>query len=392
MLSYSQALGVLRERIVPIRKMVRLPLEESMGHALAEPIIAPEPNPRFDNSAVDGYAIGSVEDSTEGMSLEIQGHIAAGGVFREAIRPHSVVRILTGAPVPAGTYGIAMQEDVVLDGNSVILRQSVPNRQFIRRQGSDFQAGEVLAPAGTVVDAGVSAQLAFVGVVRPSVFRQPLVSILTTGDEIVDPSQIPGPSQIRDTNSVMLQMQVLQTCGACPTVIRVADDRELFKETLSRTAGRSDLVIISGGASVGDKDFLDGIMRELGTVHFHGVSIRPGKPILFGQIGSCFVFGLPGNPASAYVCFEIFVREAIRRLAGWLTPEPRWVDCTIGFDHKACGREDFVRIRRDGPRVVEMGQQGSFGINSLATAHGLLMLSATEDRLVGSQERVLWLG
>ena len=363
-----------------------------MGHALADPIIAIEPNPRFDNSAVDGYAIASVEDSTEGMSLEIQGHIAAGGVFREAIRPHSVVRILTGAPVPAGTYGIAMQEDVVLDGNSVVLRQSVPNGQFIRRQGSDFHAGEVLAPAGTVVDAGVSAQLAFVGDVRPSVFRQPLVSILTTGDEIVDPSQIPGPSQIRDTNSVMLQMQVLQTCGACPPVIRVADDRELFKETLSRTAAQSDLVIISGGASVGDKDFLDGIMRELGTVHFHGVSIRPGKPILFGQIGSCFVFGLPGNPASAYVCFEIFVREAIRRLAGWLTPEPRWVDCTIGFDHKACGREDFVRIRWDGTRVVEMGQQGSFGINSLATAHGLLMLSATEDRLVGSQERVLWLG
>jgi len=382
---------VIRDLVLPLARTVRVALRDAGGFALAESVGAREPNPRFDNSGVDGYAIGSIHDSEGGVRLRIQGIVAAGESSQVQIEPGSAVRIFTGAPTPANTFGIAMQEDVEVDGDSIILRSQVRIGEFIRRRGAEFDEGAELCRVGTVVDSGIAALLAFAGYVEPLVYQAPRVSVLTTGDELVEPTEVPIGGQIRDTNSVMLAMQVRQSTGRLPSTTRVIDDRESLKFALIQATAESDLVILSGGASVGDRDFVAGLVAEIGTVFFHGVAIRPGKPILFGKIGECFVFGLPGNPASAFVCFEIFVREAIRRLSGWGEPELLWTEQTVGFDHPNCRREDFVRIRVEGSQVVESGHQGSFGIGSLGRAHGIARFPASHDVSSGTVCPVLWL-
>jgi molybdopterin molybdotransferase len=382
---------VIHDVVRPVGRTTTVGLESSAGLALAEPVIAAEPYPRFDNSAVDGYAVGFAEDSAAGSRLKLKGIASAGGGLAAPIERGHAVRILTGAPTPPHAFGIAMQEDVELSDGTVVLRQEIRQHDFIRRQGAEFDAGTELAGIGTVIGPGVAAQLAFVGMIEPSVFLAPRVTVIATGDELVDPSTIPTESQIRDTNSRMLGFQVASVTRTLPNAVRVADTRALLRAAAQKAAAESDLILISGGASVGDRDYVASVIADLGVVHFHGVSIRPGKPTLFGCIGACTVFGLPGNPASAFVCFEIFVLEALRRLAGWATPEIHWTKAQVAFAHRASGREDFVRVCwRDGA-LVEAGEQGSFGINSLAKADALVRLPADRDTLAGEICPVYWL-
>jgi molybdenum cofactor synthesis domain-containing protein len=189
----------------------------------------------------------------------------------------------------------------------------------------------------------------------------------------------------------MLQLQVENAIGVIPMKFRVVDNLDFIRQAILEAASNSDWVIVSGGASVGDRDFLEAALADLGTVHFHGVAIRPGKPTLLATVGNCFILGLPGNPASAFVCFELFAREALRKLSGWSDPEIRWVEAVSGFAHKACGREDFVRIRLSEGCLVEAGEQGSFGIRSLARAHGLARFPADHDTPAGERCMVAWL-
>ncbi len=376
---------------MPSRRTLNVPLQSSAGYAIAEPLVAAEPNPRFDNSAVDGYAVGCREDTTPGTRLRLQGAVPAGQSGIGPIRTGSAVRILTGAPVPVGTFGIAMQEDVEVHGDEVMLREEIREGRHIRRAGADFAAGSVLAHAGAPIDAALAAHLAFSGVVEPLVFARPSVAVLTSGDELVDPGTQPEGAQIRDTNSAMLGMQVLGAIGKPAEHRRVLDDRRAMLDVLRDLAERNDVVLAAGGASVGDRDYLADVVRELGSIRFHGVKIRPGKPLLFGRIGGSFVIGLPGNPASDFVCFEVFVRETLRRLSGWVEPCLCWSDTVIGFDHPACGREDFVRVRQEGARLVSAGDQGSYGLCSLGQAHGLARLPADRHVHAGEVCPVVWL-
>ena len=366
-------------------------ISEAAGFALAQPIVAIEPNPRFDNSEVDGYAICRSEDSLEGTQLVILGSVVAGQISSEMIVPETALRILTGAPIPSNTYGIVMQEDVVVEAGKLNLLTTVDGGDHIRRRGADFAMGEELASVGTVIDASVVALLAFVGQAQPLVYAKPLVTIITTGDELVDVDLEPVGSQIRDTNAVMLAGQVKEAVGTTPTVLRVHDDKAALSNLVADAAKVSDVVILSGGASVGDRDYVGETVADLGSVVFHGVSIRPGKPFLFGKIGDCLVFGLPGNPASAFVCFELFVKSALRRLAGWQRHELLWQSAVSEFDHRAMGREDFVRVRRTGSGISVAGVQGSFGIWSLAQADGLARFPANRDISKGSPCSVHWL-
>lgn len=385
LLTYYQAVDTIRRIIQPLSRTERVPLFEAAGYFIAQPVLAPFPNPRFDNSAVDGYAIGLEKDAQAGSRLKVVGVSAAGSGFSAALAAGETIRIFTGAPTPPETYGIVMQEDVERTGDEIELLDSVKPGDFIRRQGAEFPQEFQLAARGALIDAGTAVQLAFAGEIYPKVYSPPRVLIMTSGDELVDPADVPGVSQIRDTNSVMLSYLVSNAVPSKPTAMRIADDRAGLSAAISEAAETYDMILISGGASVGERDFIGSVIAELGTIHFHGVAIRPGKPILFGSIGSCLVFGLPGNPASAFVCFEIFVREALWHLAGGSSRKRLWNEARAGFGHKGCGREDFVRVRVIDDALVEAGEQGSFGIGSLANADGLARFPGERDTPVGER-------
>jgi len=378
-------------RVGPIGRTTTRILSDAVGFALCQALVAQEPNPRFDNSAVDGYAVGHASDALVGSRLKVAGIAAAGGNGLNSILVGEARRIFTGAQVPLGTYGIIMQEDVLSDGETIALQHTIREGEHIRRIGADFGAGDELLPTGTSIEAGSSALLAFAGASLVEVYDALNISVITTGDELVDPSEFPAGSQIRDTNGVMLINQVLGSVRANLKSLRLKDDRALMIRALLEESATQDVIIVAGGASVGDRDYLRPCMDELGQVHIHGVSIRPGKPFLFGTIGDCLVFGLPGNPASAYVCFEAFVRDALRKLAGWQTPTTKWVRVKLGFDHQAIGREDFVRVSYVDGVVHRCSEQGSFGLISVARADGLARLPADLDLRQGDDCLVLWL-
>lgn len=391
LLEFEDAIEAIQAHCLSRCEFRNVAISEAAGFALAQPIVSVEPNPRFDNSEVDGYAVGRREDSLEGTLLAVLGSVAAGQASSDLIVPETALRILTGAPIPSNTYGIVMQEEVQFEAGKLKLLTTIGSGDHIRLRGADFAMGEELASVGAVIDASVVALLAFVGQVEPLVYAKPLVTIITTGDELVDVDLEPVGGQIRDTNAIMLAGQVKQAVGAGSTLLRVRDDKTALRNLVADAAKVSDVIVLSGGASVGDRDYVAETVAELGSVAFHGVSIRPGKPFLFGKIGDCLVFGLPGNPASAYVCFELFVKSALRRLAGWRQNELLWQSAVSEFDHRAMGREDFVRVRRTGSGISVAGVQGSFGIWSLAQADGLARFPANRDVSKGSPCFVHWL-
>ena len=291
--------------------------------------------PRFDNSAVDGYVVGRPDDANRGAKLRLQGAVAAGDDHVPEISAGTAARILTGAKVLAVAYGVAMQEDVRLAHDTVTLNEPIEPGGNIRRRGTEIDIGQILVEPGTLVTAGVASLYALVGHTTPSVYERPRVLVLTTGDELVPPSIVPTGSQIRDTNSVMLSM----LSGGSAAHLR--DDYEGIKQTVSEASETHDMILLAGGASVGDRDYVGRVVDDLGEIYFHGVAIRPGKPILFGEVADCLVFGLPGNPTSAFVGFHIFANYALRIQSGRRDPELRWMPMETAFEHKAAGRTDF---------------------------------------------------
>jgi len=378
LISFDEALAVLRSKITCHGRVTSMPVGESLGLVLAEEVVAAEGNPRFDNSAVDGYAVGSGEGP-----FKLVGEVMAGEVWNQALERGTCVRIMTGAPVPNGTSGIVMQEEADVAGG-LLSCQPVTRGQFVRRTASDFGAGTVLLSPGEKVNPGTLALLASQGIERIQVFEPAWVTILTTGDEIVAPSKRPGDGQLRDSNGAMLRGLAEEAGAEQIWHEHVKDDRSALRAHLLRQGKAVDIVILAGGASVGDRDHVPSVLAEVGEVFFHGVSMRPGKPVLFGKCGRSFVFGLPGNPASSFACFHLFVKEAIRRVMGQSEAAPIWSSMPFSGSHEPCGREDFLRMIVRNGVAEEAFEQGSFGLRSLAKADGLIRLPA--DRAVSTDE------
>lgn len=367
LLSYDQALDCLRANIRSLNRVHPVNLDQALGHALAEAVAAREPNPRFDNAAVDGFAVASPWRRAE--ARRVIGHVAAGEVFIP-LEPEGALRVLTGAPVPPNTWAVAMQEDVSVEDSSVLLKADLHQGFGVRRAGSDFGSGEPLLRRGQQLSSGAVGLLASQGLERVNAFERPSVQVLVTGDELASD---PGPAQIRDSNGPMLE-SLLRSVGIAElSSEHVRDDRDALSSRLFKSA---DLTLVSGGASVGDRDFLPGLMRDLGAVHFHGVAMRPGKPVLFGEVRGKPIFGLPGNPASVFVAFHAFVIEAIRRLSGFETCAPEWLEVPLRYEHSSYGRDDFLRCRWSDGAVEPVGEHGSFGLRSLAEAQWLMRVPA----------------
>lgn len=287
-----------------------VPLADAWGHVLAEAVVADDFYPSADRSTMDGYVIRG--DEAPGR-FHLVGEIPAGSFPDVFVGKGEAFRIFTGAVIPTGGGRVVMQEDVRRDGDEIFVDAFSENR-FIREKGSEAAAGDVVLAKGTRLGGAELAILAQIGKARPKVLKKPVIRHLATGNELVAPDQTPEPGKIRDTNSSLLA-GLLKSLGAeLSDSRRVADDPAVISEIAE---GDWDLLLVSGGASVGDYDFGTEVLGRLGfTVHFDRVNLRPGKPLTFATRGKQVAFIIPGNPISHFVCFHIAIRLAVERLSG----------------------------------------------------------------------------
>ena len=375
MLSYEQALKKILEHTFPLKPRL-LPLRESLGLVLAENLFSPEPFPVFDNSAVDGYAVvsGPVKKK-EKSQLKVVGEIRAGEFFKESLKPGEALRIFTGAPVPKGADAVVMQEHVArVNGTLSLLNRPKP-KENIRFRGEDFSKGKLLIRKGTLLEPAHLALLRAVGREEAPVYPLPTVSILATGSELLREGEPVTLGKIRDSNSILLEALVKKTGGIPQRLPSVGDEPGEIRSAI-RKGLKENLLLISGGVSVGKYDFVKGILRKEGVREiFWKVNIKPGKPLFFGKKRGTLVFGLPGNPVSVFVTFEEFVKPALlkmrkrplmrKEIKGYLTDSFR-----------NGPRLHFVRVRSVPKKkryaITPLKGQGSHMIGTLAQANSLL--------------------
>jgi molybdopterin molybdotransferase len=350
-----------------------VPIGKALGRVLSRAVVSPIDSPPFDKSAMDGFAVGSDDPSLELAILET---IAAGD---DPIRPREIqygecVRIMTGAPLPPGTGRVIRKEFMEEAGGSARFIRPESGDNVVRR-GSNLRAGEtVLGPK--ILKAQDIGILAASGIGEVPVAVPPVVGIITTGSEIRAPGEPLGPGDIYDSNGPQLLAQLAAT--GCPSRFLgvVSDDPAALKEAVSSALARSDILLLTGGVSEGDFDYVPGCLEELGAeILFHRVAVKPGKPTLFARRGERFVFGLPGNPVSAFVIFEVLVKPLIYRRMGihW---EPRELPGRIDQEirRKSGERDEFLPVQWAGDAVHPLKYHGSAHVNALADAEGLIRI------------------
>jgi molybdopterin molybdotransferase len=294
----------------------RVPLADALGRALAEDLAATCALPPFDNVQMDGYALRAADGSAAGARLRVAFEVFAGGTPPPRLPAGACARVFTGALVPDGADAVEMQEEVSRRGAFARFRRPAERGRFVRRAGSDVAAGAVALARGAVVDPGAVGLAAALGCAEVAVHRRPRVAILATGDEIVAIGRALAPGQIQESNSHAVAA-ACRDAGAVPALLPVARDTRASLDAALEAGQGFDALVTTGGVSVGEKDLVREALEAAGTkLEFWRVAMRPGKPIVFGRRGRTAVFGLPGNPASTLVTFELFVRPALRRLAG----------------------------------------------------------------------------
>jgi molybdopterin molybdotransferase len=320
MIQVEEARRLILERAV-LLESERTPLVNARGRILRTAAHADLDSPPFDASAMDGYA---ARRSDLGQPLRIIGEAPAGAAFAGTVGAGECVRILTGAPIPAGADCVVRQEDTARDGASVRATNISPLQDFIRRRGENRRAGDIVVPAGTRLGAPELAALAAVGITEPEVTRLPVCAHLVTGNELIPPLRKPVGAQIRDSNSTLIE-HLLQVHHAQVGNHGVAKDDLAAAQQALHSLGRPDVLLISGGAGAGDHDFARPLLKSLGyEIHFDQLNLRPGKPLVFASKGRQFAFALPGNPVSHWVTFQLFVSPLIQSLqTGIDAPLPR---------------------------------------------------------------------
>ncbi len=382
MLSVEEAQGRVLTKIAVLgSEAVSLPA--ALGRVLAEPLTAGRDLPPWDNSSMDGYALRA--EDTRGATearparLRILGEIPAGAVAARPVAPGEAYRILTGAPMPAGADAVVPQEDVRGEGGSLIVSRPVPRGDFVRPRGEDIRKGDHILAAGVVLRPAALGVLAALGRARVRVHQRPRVAVLSTGDELVDLDGSLGPGQIPNSNTYTLGALV-RAAGAVPIDLGIGRDRPEELEERFRWGLHADVLVSSAGVSVGDRDFVRDVMQRLGAeLDFWKVSMRPGKPVTFGWIGTRPFFGLPGNPVSCMVTFELFVRPALRRMGGYTDLFRPRVQARAAAPLDNPGpRRGYLRVGLEGPwdrlEVRPTGGQGSAILRSMLLADGLAVV------------------
>ncbi len=361
------------------------PVLETLGLPIVADVISPLSLPVFDNSAMDGYAVvfRDVADATpeRPVHLPVVGEIAAGQTTIYAMSPGTAVRIMTGAPIPAGCTAVVPLE--ATDGGvaKVLINEAPREGQHIRRAGEDVSKGDVILREGDRIDARRVGLLASVGLGRVATRPRPRVVIMSTGSELVDPGGDLARDQIFDSNSYILAAAARNAGAIAYRVQATPDDPETFVETLSDQLVRADVVVTSGGVSKGTHDVVKEALASLGTVSFHEVAMQPGKPQGFGLVGedSTPIFTLPGNPVSAYVSFELFVVPALRKMMGRTPLSRPLVRAQLTSSVTSVkGRRQYLRgsfeAKVGGSEVTPVGGAGSHLMNGLAQSNALIVL------------------
>ncbi len=377
----------------------RVSLPEAVGRVLAETIHAPHDLPPFDNSAMDGYAVVAADtagaDEASPVRLEVSEQVTAGQLPQQAMSSGQAVRIMTGAPLPEGASGVVIQEQVRREGNAIWLTRPVKEGDNIRRRGEDIGAGQAVMSAGECLTAAHVGVLAAFHRAFVTVRRRPLVAIVATGDELIEVDEPPAPGKIVNSNAYALAALV-RTAGAQPLVLPlVRDDAAQVEAAFAEAAATADLVVSSGGVSVGEHDLVKPALERLGLeARFWRVWMKPGKPLLFGRLRGRPCFGLPGNPVSSMVCFHLFVRPALGKMLG--LPEARWrlpeVSARLAHEVRTKGdRPTYLRARlqwtETGWQAEVLPGQGSGMLTSMLGADGLVFFP--EGKRVGPAGEVV---
>lgn len=380
-LSFEQALERIKQSIQPIRGKRNVTIREAAGHILADDVCAPLDVPPFVNSAMDGYAIKASDLPASGeVSLRVIGKSFAGRPFEGEVKPGEAVRIMTGAIVPGGADTVIMQEHAQLDNDTITIGDGHRAGQNVRMPGDDFSRGDIIIRAGERLSPAKLGLLASVGVTEFKVIRKPTVAFFSTGDELKGVGETLKPGDIYDSNRYIL-FGMLQKMGVnCIDMGVIPDIREEIELTLKEAANIADMVITSGGASVGEADFIKLILDEIGEVGFWKIAMKPGKPLAFGHINDTVFFGLPGNPVSAMATFYQFVQPSLRLMEGETLSEPlRLRAKCLSRLKKSPGRKDFQRgilsSDENGQLVVDTtGMQGSHMLTSMSRSNCFIVL------------------
>ncbi len=379
MISEQEARAKILETIRPLPPR-RLSILKALDCFAAEDYFARLPLPNFDNSAMDGYAV-VASSCAPGKRLRVVGEQAAGLDQQLRASAGDAIRIFTGAPMPAGADAIVMQEDVTREGGEIVVNVDVDPGEFVRRRGCDLGEGQKILARGERIRAATTALLASQGFSDVMVGGEVSAAIISTGDELVKPEAKLQPGQIYESNSVLLQ-GLLHNCGAAERLMEhCRDDEELLTKALKR-AIKHRVVIVSGGVSVGERDIVKSALQSLGAkIDFWRVAIKPGKPFLFGHIDECDLFGLPGNPVSAFVTFLQLVRPAILKMMGTVKLDLLKVSAKLLVDlTNDSDRVHYIRGKFEDGIFTPVGRQESHALFGLSQSNALLRLAVGESR------------
>ncbi len=382
LITIADARRQVLELVAP-RPAEEIPVTEALGRVLSAPVCAGTDVPPFASSAMDGYAI---EAGPAGRRLAVVGESRAGAPSERTLQAGEAIRISTGAAVPNGATAVIPQEEVELSDGAIVLSAEAPSGSHVRSAGEVMRAGTPVLGAGTVIGAAELAAAIAAGAGHLTVARRPVTAVFSTGDELREPGSPLGPGEIHNSNGPMLHAMAAR-CGAhTEPARRLPDDRVATEAGLERALEHADVVIVSGGVSVGPHDHVKPALGRLGVEErWWGVSLQPGKPTWFGIRGRQLVFGLPGNPVSAAVTFSLFVAPALAALQG-SAPEPSRRHAVLGADvPRNPRREQAIRVRlreRDGATIaIPNGPQGSHVVTSLVGADSLAMIPAGEGSM-----------
>ncbi len=380
LLTVDEALEGILTRIRPLGTR-ETPLLDAIGRTLAADVVADRDVPPFRNSAMDGYAVRGADVATAPVRLKVIGTVAAGAMPDRAVHPGEAMRIMTGAPMPDGADTVVRVEDT--DNADDVVTVTAPTKAGIsvRQAGEDLTQGTTVLPKGTVLRPAEIGVLASLGVPKPLVIARPRVAVMATGDEIVEPSEVPGPGKIRNSNSYSLA-SAIWTSGCGPWLRPVVRDTPDSLRAALHDAMEADAIVTSGGVSVGDHDWVKPVVSEMGRIDVWAIAIRPGRPLAFGEIRGVGgrtvpIFGLPGNPVSALLTFELFVRPALLKMSGRTKLfRPRAQAKLLDAVDKPAELRFFARGIYDATAgtVRLTGPQGSGILRSMALANCLLDL------------------
>ena len=394
MIQVQEALDKILTKI-QFKGVEKVSLDQALGRVMAEDVVSRINNPPLDNSAMDGYAViaKDIQSATpeNPVKLEMVEEIAAGYTAKGTLKPGQTMRIMTGAPIPPGADAVLMQEDTQKDGDSILCLDRADVEENIRRAGEDIKIGESVLKKGTTLSPAHIGMLAVIGRSQIAVGQRPTVAILSTGDEILELDETPEGPQIFNSNGHMLAAQI-KSAGGIPVYLGIAKDTEEDLMEKFAWALKADIVVSSGGVSVGDYDLVKSTLQKMGQeMLFWKVAMKPGKPLAFGRIGKTPIFGLPGNPVSSFVSFEQFVRPSLRKVLGCSDLSHKTVQAKLTRTiNKKPGRLHFLSSIvswADGEyTVTPAGEQGSGILKSAANANGLLIFPLEAEEIKQGQE------